>query len=228
MRVANVRELTVLRDYAVEVNKVWAKKLGINQSAAITCVKPSGNTSVLVDCSSGIHARWAEYYIRNVRVMASSPLAKVLKDSGYELSPENGQDPNNPTTWVVSFPVKSPKNAQTRKEWDALNQFGMWLRNKMGWTEHNPSVTIQYTDDEVLELMGYMYEEREYLGGLTILPRDDADYAQLPYIEITKEEYKERVANLKPIQMERLYLYEKDDMTTATQEVACVTGLCEL
>lgn len=220
--------LQQLQMVAVKTNEEWAKRLGINKSAAITCVKPSGNTSVLVDCSSGLHPRWAPYYIRNVRVAATSPLAKVLADSGYVMNPENGQDPQNPTTWVVSFPVKSPYKAHTRKDVSALQQFEWWYTNKLCWTEHNPSVTITYTPDEVLRLTQAMYEKRSHLGGITILPRDDADYDQLPYIEITEDQYYEMLKTIKPIQMERLYLYEKQDNTTVAQEVACTTGLCEL
>lgn len=227
----NLSELfSTLQSVAINTNIEWAKRLGINQSAAITCVKPSGNSSTLLDVAPGIHPRWSEYYIRNVRVAAASPLAKVLADSGYVLSPENGQDPINPTTWVVSFPVRSPEQAITRNDITALDHLEQWVYNKMYWTEHNPSVTINYTPDEMLNIMEQFYEllTTYWLAGVTILPKYDADYAQLPYIEITEAEYNEQIKNIKPIQFERLYLHEKQDMTTAAQELACAAGQCEL
>jgi hypothetical protein len=128
-----------LREYAVGVNRNYAGQLGINQSAAITTVKPSGNTSQLVDCASGLHARWSPYYIRNVRVAAHSPIYKVLRDAGVPMDPENGQTRENATTWVIHFPIKSPDGAITRNGRNAIEQCEYWLSNKLYWTEHNPS-----------------------------------------------------------------------------------------
>lgn len=128
-----------LRHIAVETNRQVARDLGINQSASITCVKPSGNSSQLLNCSSGLHSRWAPYYIRNVRVAAHSPIYKVLRDAGVPMSPENGQTVDNANTWVIHFPVKSPEGAITRKDRSAIAQCEFWLQNKVYWTEHNPS-----------------------------------------------------------------------------------------
>jgi hypothetical protein len=128
-----------LKEIAIEVNTQTAQALGINQSAAISCVKPSGNSSQLLNCASGLHARWAPYYIRNVRVSAHSPLFKVLRDAGAPMDPENGQTPENATTWVVHFPTKSPDGAITRNQRTAVEQADFWLQNKLFWTEHNPS-----------------------------------------------------------------------------------------
>lgn len=218
--------LAAARQWVIETNRVYSGRLGINQSAATTCVKPSGNTSVLVDCSSGLHARWAPYYIRNVRVSAASPLAKVLKDAGAPMNPENGDDPVNPRTWVVSFPVKAPDGAITRNDRSALEQCEFWLQNKLHWTEHNPSVTITYKPDEVIDVMKWVWDHREKIGGMAFLPSFDAKYDQLPYIEIGKEEYERRVAEFPEIDWSRVWRYETDDRSSAAQTVACEGAAC--
>jgi ribonucleoside-diphosphate reductase alpha chain len=217
-----------LRHVAVEVNRMTARALGINQSASITCVKPSGNSSQLLNCASGLHSRWAPYYIRNVRVAASSPLAKVLKDAGTPMSPENGEDPNNPRTWVVSFPVKAPDGAITRNDRTALEQCEFWLQNKLHWTEHNPSVTITYKPDEVIDVMKWVWDHRDKVGGMAFLPAFDAKYDQLPYIEIDKAEFERRMAEFPEIDFSKVYRYEASDMTNAAQELACSAGVCEI
>lgn len=220
--------LDTMRRQVLETNAEYAALLGINRSAATTVNKPSGNSSQFLDCSSGIHARWAPYYIRNVRVSAASPLAKMLRDSGVPLSPENGEeDPSNPKTWVVSFPVKAPNGAITRKDRSALAQCEHWLANKVFWTEHNPSVTITYKPDEIIGLMDWVWQHRNQIGGMAFLPADDADYAQLPYIEIDEAEYNRRVAEFPEIDFVKCYRYESSDMTTASQEMACMAGVCE-
>lgn len=219
---------SALRDYAVEVNKLTATKLGINQSAAVTTVKPSGNTSQLVDCASGLHARWAPYYIRNVRVATHTPIFKVLRDSGVPMDPENGQTPENATTWVIHFPVKAPEGAITRNGRGAIEQCEYWLQNKLYWTEHNPSVTITYKPDEVLDLLRWIWEHREQIGGMAFLPTFDAQYAQLPYIEITKEEYEKLAPEFPEVDYSKIFRYELEDLTTAAQELACASGSCEV
>lgn len=219
---------TELQLVAVETNKEYAQKLGINQSASVTCVKPSGNSAQLLNTSSGIHPRWAPYYIRNARLNASSPLVKVFQEAGVSMSPENGQDINNVNTWVVSFPIKAPEGAPTRNDVSAVAQCNTWLLNKIYWTEHNPSVTITYTPEEVLHLMDWVWKQRHRIGGMTFLPRDDARYDQLPYIEITEEEYNKRLSEFPTsIPWHKTYLYEHDDRTTAAQELACVANVCE-
>ncbi len=217
-----------LRAHAVEINRQIAQQLGINQSAAVTCVKPSGNSSQLLDCSPGIHARWSPYYIRNVRVSAHSPLFKVLRDAGAPMDPENGQTPENANTWVIHFPVKSPAGAVTRQERSALQQCEYWLQNKLNWTEHNPSVTITYNPDEVLDLIKWVWEHRDVIGGMTFLPAFDAQYAQMPYQEITQAEYERAAAAFPQIDFAKLYRYEEADLTSAAQELACLAGVCEV
>lgn len=128
-----------LKEVAIEVNRITAQLVGINQSAAISCVKPSGNSSQLLNCASGLHARWAPYYVRNVRVASHSPLYKVLRDAGTPMDPENGQTAQSANTWVIHFPMKSPEGAITRNDRNAVEQCEFWLQNKLYWTEHNPS-----------------------------------------------------------------------------------------
>jgi ribonucleoside-diphosphate reductase alpha chain len=213
---------------AQSTNVHYAQLLGINPSAAITCVKPSGNTSQLVNCSSGLHARWAPYYIRNVRVGAHSPIYQVLRDAGAPMVPENGQAAENATTWVVQFPVRSPEGAITRNDHSALEQCEIWLQNKMAWTEHNPSCTITYRPHEVEELRDWVWDNRHVLGGMSFLPASDAMYDNMPYVEISREEYERRAAEFPAIDFSRIYHYEQTDLTNAAQELACVSGLCEI
>ncbi len=217
-----------LRAVAIETNRVIAAQLNINQSAAVTCVKPSGNSSQLLNCSSGIHARWSPYYVRNVRVATHSPIYKVMRDQGVPMDPENGQSPEDANTWVVHFPVKSPDGAITRKDRTAIQQCEYWLQNKLNWTEHNPSVTITYHPDEVLELVKWVWEHRDYLGGITFLPAFDAMYDQMPYMEINAEEYARLAARFPAIDFSKLYRYEEEDLTSAAQELACLAGVCDV
>jgi ribonucleoside-triphosphate reductase len=216
------------RQVAVTTNREYAMKLGINQSASVTCVKPSGNSSQLLNCSSGIHARWSPYYIRNVRVSSTSPVCKIFRDAGAPMDPENGQTPETANTWVIHFPVRAPRNAITRDAWPALKQCEYWLQVKREWTEHNPSVTITYTPDEIMDVMKWVWDHRDYVGGMAFLPKDDASYEQMPYVEITKEEYERSVASFPVIDFAKLTRYEHEDLTTAAQELACVSGQCDI
>jgi len=217
-----------LRQIAVEVNRQTAAALGINQSVAITCVKPSGNSSQLLDCSSGLHSRWAPYYIRNVRVATHSPLYKVLRDASVPMDPENGQTPENANTWVIHFPVKAPEGSITREDRSAIQQCEFWLQNKLHWTEHNPSCTITYRPDEVLDVMKWVWEHRDQIGGLSFLPAFDAKYDNMPYVEITREEFEQRAAAFPEIDFSKVYRYEEEDLTNAAQELACSAGYCEI
>jgi len=217
-----------LRQIAVEVNRQTAAALGINQSAAVTCVKPSGNSSQLLDCSSGLHSRWAPYYVRNVRVATHSPLYKVLRDASVPMDPENGQTPEDANTWVIHFPVKAPAGSVTRDDRTAIQQCEFWLQNKIHWTEHNPSCTITYRPDEVLDVMKWVWEHRDLIGGLSFLPAFDAKYDNMPYVEITREEFEQRTAAFPEIDFSKVYRYEEEDLTNAAQELACSSGYCEI
>ena len=217
-----------LRQVAVETNRRLALTLGINQSAAVTCVKPSGNSAQLFNCSSGIHARWAPYYVRNIRVGVHTPIFKVLKDVGAPMDPENGQDAQSANTYVVHFPVKSPDGAITRKNLSAVKQCEYWLLNKTYWTEHNPSVTITYHQEEIIELIAWVWEHRSMIGGMTFLPAFEAAFAQMPYQEVEAGEYEKLAAVFPEIDFSKLYRYEEEDYTKAAQELACVAGACEV
>lgn len=217
-----------LQEAAVETNRLYAARLGINQSAAVTCVKPSGNSSQLLNSSSGLHARWAPYYIRNVRVGAHSPVRKVLHDAGAPMDPENGQSRENANTWVVHFPVQSPPGAVTRNQRSALEQCEFWLQNKLNYTEHNPSVTITYQPNEVLDIIKWIWEHQDKIGGMAFLPAFDAQYDQMPYVEITAEEYAQLNAAFPEIDFSKIYRYEEEDLTTAAQELACMSGNCDV
>lgn len=217
-----------LKEVAIETNRVYAQKLGINQAAAVTCVKPSGNSSQLFNCSSGIHSRWSPYYVRNVRVGAHTPVFKVLRDAAVPMDPENGQTAETANTWVAHFPVKSPDGAVTRKQRSAIAQCDYWLQNKIFWTEHNPSVTITYKPEELIDLTKWVWEHRDYIGGMSFLPASDALYAQMPFEEITKEEYEKLNENFPKIDFSKLWRYEEEDYTKAAQEIACAAGACDI
>ena len=197
--VQNADVMQQLKTLAVSVNAEYANILSIAQSAAVTCVKPSGNSSQLLDCSSGLHARHAPYYIRNVRVSSKSPLFKVLRDAGTPMDPENGQTEEDAHTWVVHFPVKAPEGAITRKDRSAIEQCEYWLLNKQNWTEHNPSVTITYKPNEVIDLTKWVWEHKDWIGGISFLPDSDAKYAQMPYEEISEDVYNASIAKFPEI-----------------------------
>jgi len=217
----------VLRAHVVETNRRYAELLGINPSVATTAVKPSGNSSQLLNSASGIHARWAPYYVRNIRVSAHSPVYKVLRDAGVPMDPENGQTRQNATTWVVHFPVKSPEAAVVRSDRGALEQCDYWLQNRVHYTEHNPSVTITYQQHEILDLIRWIWRYQDKIGGMAFLPHSDANYEQLPYEEISRQEYEERLAVFPEVDFSKIYRYEESDLTNAAQELACMAGNCE-
>jgi ribonucleoside-diphosphate reductase alpha chain len=216
-----------LREVAKETNQATADLLGINRSVAITCVKPSGNSSQLLNSSSGIHARWAPYYTRNIRVGAHTPVFKVLRDAGVPMDPENGQKPDEANTWVVHFPVSAPPTAITRNDRTALEQCAYWLQNKLQYTEHNPSVTITYRPNEVLDMIKWIWVYQDKIGGMAFLPAFDAQYDQMPYIEIAEKEYEQQAADFPVIDFSKIYRYEAEDLTTAAQEFACLAGGCD-
>jgi ribonucleoside-triphosphate reductase (thioredoxin) len=216
------------QEIAIETNRKVAQIIGINPSAAITCVKPSGNSSQLLNCSPGIHARWAKYYIRNVRVGAHTPVFKVLQNVGVPMDPENGQTRENANTWVVHFPVKAPETAVTRNDRTALEQCEYWLQCKTNYTEHNPSVTITYKPDEVLDIIRWVWENQDKIGGMTFLPAFDASFDQMPYMEIPKEGFEKLDAEFPEIDFSKIYRYEEEDYTTAAQELACLAGNCDV
>ena len=220
--------LLKLKKAARRINRVYAKALGINASTCITCIKPSGTVSQIVDSASGIHPRFAPYYIRRVRVNTHDPIFKLLKDQNVPYYPETGQSLENMTTAVLEFIAKAPEGSQTRNDISAEEHLDLVMMYKTHYTEHNPSVTIQVDKDEWLSIGNEVYNQFDNVGGLSFLPKYDHVYPLAPYEEITEEEYNKRAQQIDKIDFTQLYLYEKDDNTDLKSEVACVGGKCEL
>lgn len=220
--------LREMREYAIEVNKKYAKKLGINASTSITCVKPSGNSSQLLDCASGLHPRHAPYYIRRVRVSSTDPIFHMLKEQGVPYSPEIGQTMESATTFVLEFPIKSPKNAIFKDNLSALEQLEYWKLFKENFTEHNPSVTVTVGDDEWVDVAKWLWDNWDIIGGLSFLPRNDHAYKLAPYEEITEKKYEELMKKFPPIDFANLINYESDDLTKGAKELACIGDKCEI
>ena len=218
--------LKELRDVAYETNKEWAEKLGIPQSAAITCVKPSGTVSQLVDSASGIHARHNPYYIRTVRADNKDPLCKMMKKQGFP----NEADVTKPEhTTVFSFPMKSPKGAVFRMDMTAMEQLELWKTYAENWCEHKPSVTISVKEDEWVEVAAWVYENFDSISGISFLPFSEHVYRQAPYQDCTEEEYKDALKTMpKNVDWAELSKYESQDYTIASQELACAAGGCEI
>ncbi len=224
----NPETMKKLREVAIETNKKYAKKFGVNPSTAITCVKPSGQGSQLFNCASGCHPRHAKFYIRRVRIESHNPLFMMLKDVGVPYFPEVGQDEKNATTFVLEFPIASPKGAIVKNDLTALDQLEYWRMIKENFTEHNPSVTISVSNDEWLKAGSWVYENWDMIGGLSFLPRNDHIYRLAPYEEITEDKYNELASKFPKIDFSKLVLYEYDDQTQGAKELACVAGLCDL
>ena len=214
-----------IKDVAIKTNKSWAFKLGINQSAAITCVKPSGTVSQLVDSASGIHPRFSKHYIRRVRSDKKDPLANFMSEVGFPVE----QDIMSKASLVFSFPVKAPKNAVTVSEVGAMQQLELWKTYQNHWCEHKPSITVYYTDDEFLEVAQWIWNNFDLCSGISLLPYSDHVYQQAPYEDIDAAKYKELLAAMpKNIEWTDLINYEQEDNTTGSQELACVGGACEI
>lgn len=220
--------LKKLKDEAIRVNKEYAKKFNIAQSSSVTCVKPSGTVSQLVDCASGMHARYAPYYIRRVRISATDSLFKMLRDQGVPHKPEVGQSYDSATTYVFEFPVKAPKGSIFTKDISALDQLEHWRKVKLNYTEHNPSVTVSVGDDEWIEVANWIYKNWEIVGGLSFLPRNNHVYELAPYEEIDKIKYEELLEKFSNMDFAQIVSYEKYDETEAKKELACAGGACEL
>ena len=218
--------LEELRTVAYETNKEWADKLGIPVSAAITCVKPSGTVSQLVDSASGIHARHNPYYIRTVRADNKDPLCKLMKNMGFP----NEVDVTKPEhTTVFSFPMKTPKGAVCRMDMTALEQLELWKVYAKSWCEHKPSVTISVKEDEWVEVAAWVYDHFDSISGISFLPFSEHAYRQAPYQDCTEEEYKETLKTMpKNVDWAKLSKYESQDYTIASQEMACTAGGCEI
>jgi len=218
--------LDELREQAIKTNEEFAKKIGINKSVAITCVKPSGTVSQLVNAASGIHARHNPYYVRTTRGDKKDPLTRMMIDIGFPVE----DDVMNPShTSVFSFPIKVDRAAVFRTDMTALEQLELWLIYQKHWCEHKPSVTISVKEEEWLEVGAWVYKHFDYMSGVSFLPFSEHTYKQAPYQDCKKEEYEVLLNKMpKNVEWDKLTKYEKTDMTVGVQELACSAGFCEI
>lgn len=226
--VRQAETLALLREEALKANRIYAERLGVKPSTCITCVKPSGNLSQLVDAASGLHPRHAKYYIRRVRVSHSDSLFKMLQDQKVPYHPEVGQTRDSATTYVLEFPMKAPEGAIFKDDVSAMEQLEYWKRVKREFTEHNPSVTISIGDEEWVSVANWLYENWDMLGGLSFLPRTKHAYRLAPYEEISEGRYQELAAQFPAIDFSQILAYEKEDETAPAVELACAGGACEI
>ena len=220
--------LESLRDYAIGVNVEYARKLGIKRSAAITCSKPSGTVSQLVDSASGFHPRYSKFYIRRIRISATDPLFKMMWDQGFKFVPEVGQSEKDASTWVIEFPIKSPDGCITRNDLTALEQLEQWLKIKKNWAEHTVSATIYVDDGEWLKVGNWVYDHFSDISGISFLPKNNHIYQLAPYEEITEKVYLSMLPEQKSVDYSKLSAYEQEDWTEGAQTLACVGDRCEL
>ena len=215
-----------LKQMSVDTNKEWSNKLKINQSAAITCVKPSGTVSQLVDSASGIHARHNPYYIRTVRGDKKDPLTKMMVEQGFPAE-DDVMKPNDTT--VFSFPIKCSPDAVFRQDLTAIEQLELWKTYQVHWCEHKPSVTISVKEEEWIEVGAWVYKNFDLMSGVSFLPYSEHTYKQAPYQDCNEKEYKD-LMNKMPTSVDwnKLSQYEKSDMTVGSQELACSAGSCEI
>lgn len=219
--------LSRLREVVVETNAEWAKRLGVNQSTATTCVKPSGTVSQLVDAASGLHTRHSRYYLRTIRADNKDPLTEFLKSAGVYNEPDYlAQE----TTTVFYFPIKAPEGAVTRDDQTAVEALELWKHLQDNWCEHKPSATVSVREEEWMDVGAWVYRNFDNLSGVSFLPYDGGSYKQAPYQELTKEEFDKWVAEHPSPALDWSLLpeFEREDHTTASQELACSSGACEV
>ena len=214
-----------LREIAVNENKALAQEIGINPSASITCVKPSGTVSQLVDSASGIHSRHSPYYIRRVRMDAKDPMTTFMQDLEWVWEPDITK-PNE--TVVFSFPVKSPKGSITREKRSAIQQLEVWKLYQEHWCQHKPSITITVKEDEWLEVGAWVFNNFKTMSGVSFLPHTDHSYKQAPYEDCDKKTFNELSSMICEADWSTLTQYEEEDYTVASQELACSAGFCEI
>ncbi len=216
--------LEEMREHARTINHKYADKLDIPRSKSITCVKPSGTVSQLVNSASGIHARHADYYIRTIRMDKKDPIYEFLKDRGVQVEDEQYRPDS---TAVFSFPMKAPKGAVTRDDMTAIEQMENWLVYQRHWCEHKPSVTISVKDHEWMDVGAWVWKYFDEISGISFLPHSDHTYVQAPYQDATKEQY-EALRKITPKQIDWTSFIEEDDNTEGSQTLACTGGSCEI
>jgi len=220
--------LQAVKAETIKINKQYAKRFGVNESTAITCVKPSGTVSQTLGVASGMHPRHAPYYIRRIRISATDSLYKMLRDQGIPCHPEVGQTAEQANTYVLEFPVKSPEGAICKDDISALDQLEHWKLVKKNYTEHNPSVTISVGESEWITVANWVYDNWDIVGGLSFLPRSNHVYQLAPYEQISKERYDDMVGRYQNLDYGKLYAYERQDETELKKELACVGNTCEI
>lgn len=220
--------LRSLKKEVVKVNKEYAERFGINPSTAVTCIKPSGTVSQLVDASSGMHPRYAKYYIRRIRISATDSLFHMLRDQGVPFYPEVGQSEKGANTYVLEFPVKAPEGAITTEDLTSQDQLNHWKKVKENYTEHNPSVTVTVGEGEWVSTADWIYNNWDMIGGLSFLPKTNHVYQLAPYEEIDEERYREMSKRFTDIDFSKIVTYEGDDNTEGAKEYACVAGGCPI
>jgi ribonucleoside-diphosphate reductase alpha chain len=220
------KTLEKLRELSVTTNSDWADRLGIPASTAITCVKPSGTVSQLVDSASGIHARHSQYYIRTVRGDNKDPLTQFMKDQGVPSEP----DVMKPDfTTVFSFPIESPYNAVVTADLSAIEQLETWLIYQRHWCEHKPSITVNVRKDEWFEVGSFVYKHFDEMSGVSFLPFNEHTYQQAPYQEVGRSDYNNLLSLMpKTIDWTKLSVYEGQDNTAGSQTMACSGDVCEI
>jgi len=206
----------------------YAGVMGINVPTAVTCVKPSGTVSQLVDCAPGLHPRFSHYYMRRIRVASTDPIAQFLIDQGVLASPENGEQWETCRTVVFHFPMKASPGATVTEDMTAIAQLNWWKKLKKFYTDHNPSVTIHVNENEWPKVMSWIWNEWDIIGGITMLPADGGHFQLMPYEEITEEVYSMACQGFPEIDWSQFPAYESTDKTTGAQELACAGGGCDV
>jgi ribonucleoside-diphosphate reductase alpha chain len=218
--------LDIMREHSVKVNAEWAEKIGINPAAAISCVKPSGTVSQLTNSSSGMHPWHSQYYARTIRGDMKDPITALLRDMGVKAEPDVMKPKD---TMVFTFPIAAPEGALLREDLTAIQHLELWLAYQRHWAEHKPSITVSVKENEWMAVGAWVYEHIDEMSGVSFLPYSDHTYQQAPYQEITKEEYEALLENTpQNLDWDWLKLYETEDMTTGSQELACVAGSCDI
>ena len=218
--------LQQLKEVAIETNKEWSEKLGVPQSVAITCVKPSGTVSQLVDSASGIHPRYSDYYVRTVRQDKKDPLAELMVQAGFPYE-DDVMKPDS--TYVFSFPMKAPEGSVMRNDRTAIEQLELWKIYQEAWCEHKPSITVYVKEEEWLEVGAWVYKHFDAVSGVSFLPHSEHSYKQAPYQEISEDEFNSLVESMpKDVDFSKLIEFEKEDSTVGNKELACTAGGCEI
>lgn len=220
--------LTEMKQVCIDTAKEWSDALEMNMPACQTCIKPSGSVSALVGTASGLHARYAQYYIRRVRVSAVDPIATLLIDAGVPHTPETGQTEDNVDTWVFEFPVKSPENSILQEEVGAIDQLDFWLMLQKYWCSGKPSCTIHVAEEEWVDVAAWVYKNWNYMSGVAFLSKSNTVYEKMPFEEMSEIEYNEMVENFPDVDFSKLSEYEISDRTIGATELACSSGSCEI